>query len=440
MSSTTTELPATLDGARIKLRELRGRNDEALDKLRQFIESRGETMTKADTEIADRLERRVDEVQSEIKQIQDRWPETREPSVGVVRDAALPEIAPRFPFPMGFDDEPKGIVGSFVAKRTGNDFEGEQASAFSLGRAVRGIATGNWNDADLELRAMSIGTDTAGGHAVPALLAGEVIDRITAQSVALQAGVRVVPLESSTVKFPRINDGVVGTWRAENTSVTDDEPAFDAVTLTAKTLAVSVKLSLELLEDLSQAGSDAIEREITNAISSQLDSAVFNGSGSGQEPKGIRNQTGIATRTNGTNGASPSWSQFNDAVSTVRQAGLEPNAIVAHPRTLAALGNLTDTTGQWIARPSYLDGVNILSTTSVPTNITTGSASNTSVAICGQFNHCLLGVRPSFGVRVLRDQSRYIDTLSVGIVAYLRADVQLSQPTAFAVETGIKAS
>ncbi|MEI6403303.1 MAG: phage major capsid protein [Actinomycetota bacterium] len=442
MSITSTELPATLDGARIKLSELRGRNDEALDKLRDFIDSRGDTMTKADTEIADRLERRVDDVQSEIKSVQDRWPETREPSNIAVRQAALPAVNPRLHDLLGgvSDDAPKGVLGEFIQQRDGLEFDGAPASDFSLGKAIRGVTTGNWNDADLELRAMSIGTDTAGGHAVPTPLAGEVIDRVSARAVALQAGVRVVPMDAATQKFPRISSGVTGGWKAENDAVTVSDPALDSVTLTARTLAVATKLSYELLEDLSEAGAAAIENAITDSIAKQLDSAIFNGSGTAPEIRGIRNQSGITERTNGTNGASPSWSILNDAVAQVRQAGFNPNAVVLHPRTSAVLGNLTDTTGQWIARPAYLDGVQTLDTTSVPTNITTGSSSNTSIAIAGQFDQAILGVRPSFGIRVVQDASRYADSLSVLLVAYLRADVVLAQPTAFAVAKGIKAS
>ena len=48
-----------------------------------------------------------------------------------------------------------------------------------------------------------------------------------------------------------------------------------------------------------------------------------------------------------------------------------------------------------------------------------------------------MGIRTDFTLRFLGE--RYLaDTLSYAFLAYLRADVQVAQPTAFVVDTGVR--
>jgi hypothetical protein len=48
-----------------------------------------------------------------------------------------------------------------------------------------------------------------------------------------------------------------------------------------------------------------------------------------------------------------------------------------------------------------------------------------------------VGIRTDFRLRFLGE--RYLaDNLQYAFLAYLRADVQLAQPTAFAVDTGVR--
>ena len=49
----------------------------------------------------------------------------------------------------------------------------------------------------------------------------------------------------------------------------------------------------------------------------------------------------------------------------------------------------------------------------------------------------MIGVRTDFNLRFLRE--RFVaDNLQYAFLAYLRADVQLAQPTAFVVDTGVR--
>jgi HK97 family phage major capsid protein len=80
----------------------------------------------------------------------------------------------------------------------------------------------------------------------------------------------------------------------------------------------------------------------------------------------------------------------------------------------------------------------MLTTKSIPVNLTTGTSTDTSEIYTGDWSNLLLGIRTSFTLRFLSE--RYLaDTLSYAYLAYLRADVALAQPSAFVVDTGVRA-
>jgi hypothetical protein len=108
----------------------------------------------------------------------------------------------------------------------------ERHEGVGLGDAVRAMITGARND--LERRALSEGTSSAGGYTVPAPLASWFIDRLRAQSVVIRAGAMTVPMASQTMAIARLEtDPTIG-WRAENAALAEGDPTFGRVLLTAK--------------------------------------------------------------------------------------------------------------------------------------------------------------------------------------------------------------
>ena len=74
----------------------------------------------------------------------------------------------------------------------------------------------------------------------------------------------------------------------------------------------------------------------------------------------------------------------------------------------------------------------------MPTSLTTGTSTTSSLIFAGDWRRLVIGVRNGLSIKVVRDSSRYIDTLETVIVASVRADIALEQPAAFAVEKGVK--
>jgi HK97 family phage major capsid protein len=319
-----------------------------------------------------------------------------------------------------------------------------EARALSFDRLVRGLVTGDWQGADAEQRAVSESPFTAGGHMVPTPVAATVIDKARNASRVFQAGATTIPMTSSSLKYPRLVTEATPAWRNEAAAITDQAMTFDAVTFTAQTMAMLVKISLELFEDAPNAD-DVIANSFAQQIALELDRVALRGTGTAPEPRGIVNQTGVTLTAHGANGSTigspPSagvmgWEFLVQAAGAVRNSNFEPNAQIMAPRTDQSLALLRDTTNQYIAPPRYLDNLTRLTTKQVPINLTVGSSSDCSEVYTGQWSQLLVGIRTGFTLKFLGE--RFIDNGQYAFLAYLRGDIQLAQPAAFNVDTGVR--
>jgi HK97 family phage major capsid protein len=315
--------------------------------------------------------------------------------------------------------------------------EGHADEPLSLQRYLRGMATAKWDGADHE-RALAEATIGAGGALVPAPLSARVIDLARNQTRVFQAGAITVPMTSQTLALARLTGEGAPAWKTEGANITAADLTFDRVTFTARTLVRRVDLSVELFEDADPSSEDVIARSFAGQMAVELDRAALLGTGTAPEPRGVLNQSGVTLTAHGANGtAITNYDWWLDAIGAVRAAGFEPNAHIQAPRSSTSLSKLKEaTTNAYLAPPAGL--LPMLTTRSVPITITTGTSTDTSYVFTAQWDQLMVGIRTDFTLRFLGE--RFLaDTLSYSFVAYLRADVQLAQPTAFVVDTGVRA-
>jgi HK97 family phage major capsid protein len=313
--------------------------------------------------------------------------------------------------------------------------QGEPAPSFD--RYLRGLVTGDWTGAEHE-RALSEGTLTAGGHLVPTPLSARVIDLARNQTRVFQAGAITVPMTAATLKLARLTTENAPAWHAENAAITDADMVFDSVTFTARTLTRLIKLSVELFDDSDPSAEDVIARSFAAQVALELDRVALRGSGTAPEPRGVLNQSGITTTTHGANGTAISNYDFwLDAKGTVLGNNFEPNAHIQAPRSTTSLSKLKEaTTNAYLAPPASM--LPMLATKQVPINLTVGTSTDCSEIYTADWSNLLIGIRTEFQLLFLRE--RFLaDNLQYAFLAYLRADVQLAQPSAFVVDTGVRA-
>ena len=156
-----------------------------------------------------------------------------------------------------------GSLREHAARSSGDDYRG-----LRLGQFLRAMVVGP--KSEIERRALSEGTDSAGGFTTPDILARELIDLLRAKAVTLRAGARILTLESDKTTIARLATDPVATWRAENAAVAESDPTFSAVVLAPKTLAVIVRASRELIED-SLNIENGLTTALAGALSAELD-------------------------------------------------------------------------------------------------------------------------------------------------------------------------
>jgi HK97 family phage major capsid protein len=307
----------------------------------------------------------------------------------------------------------------------------------SFDRYLRGLVTGDWTGAEHE-RALSEGTLTAGGHLVPTPLSARVIDLARNATRVFQAGAITVPMTAQTLKLARLTGEGTPAWKAENAAITAADMTFDAVTFTARTLVRLVTLSVELFEDADPSSEDVIARSFAAQVALELDRVALRGSGTAPEPRGVLNTSGITTTTHGANGAAiANYDFWLDAKGVVMGNNFEPNAHIQAPRSTTSLAKLKEaTTNAYLQPPASM--LPMLATKQVPINLTVGTSTDCSEIYTGDWSQLMVGIRTDFQLLFLRE--RFVaDNLQYAFLAYLRADVQLAQPAAFVVDTGVRA-
>ena len=80
-------------------------------------------------------------------------------------------------------------------------------------------------------------------------------------------------------------------------------------------------------------------------------------------------------------------------------------------------------------------------TNQVPVNLTKGGANNASDIFVGAFENCMIGIRTGMQMEVSRvaadSTGSAFTQAQVWVRAYLRCDVQLVHPQAFAIINGV---
>ena len=346
---------------------------ERLDEILKRAEREGRDLTPEEAAECDRLERRLRQLYHELE---------------TVAFARSLEGQPSGEF------RPSGIVDTL--------------------RALAGLPT---QRSTTETR----GLNASGSALITDYVAKTFFDAVRAALVTAAAGVQVFEIEGNSVNIPRLDSDPAVAWLSEGTQLTESDPAIAAVTLTPKILASLVRVSRTLLEDSGGLAEQIVENSLRRAVAGALDRAVLLGSGTGAEPRGILNTSGIGETT--LSAAPTSWDVLIDAADALREQNFEPTAAIMHPSAANLFNKLKDTTNRYIEQPSSVP--RILTTTAMPQK----------TVLVGDFKQAVLGVRAGLELQIITLRERFMDYLQYGFVVLSRADVAVIRDAAFYVLT-----
>src|SRR5262245_543249 len=160
-----------------------------------------------------------------------------------------------------------------------------------------------------EQKALSEGTDSAGGYLVPPDIMAEILARV-AQDAIVRSRARVVNTSRDMVKWPRLlphttlgsiySSGFVGTWAGETPAFTDTDPGFGMFDIPVRKIRVATKLSNDLIADAITNVPAFLARNGAENMALVEDEGFLNGDGSALRPQGILNGGAASIDVEGT--------------------------------------------------------------------------------------------------------------------------------------------
>jgi len=174
----------------------------------------------------------------------------------------------------------------------GFEIEASEAAAAKLGRASRGITV----PADVMRRDLNVGTATAGGNLVETELdAANFIDLLRNASALDRAGATVLTGLSGNVSIPRQSGAATAYWVAESGSPTESQQTIDQVSLTPKTCGAYTDFSRRLIIQSSIDVENMVRTDLAKVLALEIDRVGLYGSGSSNQPLGLKDTTGVLT-------------------------------------------------------------------------------------------------------------------------------------------------
>jgi len=202
------------------------------------------------------------------------------------------------------------------------EIEASEAAANKEGRASRGITI----PMDVMKRDLNVGTATAGGNLVETELdSANFIDLLRNASALDQAGATVLTGLSGNVNIPRQSGAATAYWVAESGSPTESQPTIDQVSLSPKTCGAFTDFSRKLMIQSSIDVENMVRGELAKVLALEIDRVGLYGSGSSNQPLGLKDTTGVLTEDFAAN--TPTFSEVVALESDVAGA----NALLGSP-------------------------------------------------------------------------------------------------------------
>jgi HK97 family phage major capsid protein len=339
----------------------------------------------------------------------------------------------------------KGANQKFVYKGSIANKSDEEVSKMESKEKMASFIKAVYNkdtDSLAKFKAMSEGTNSAGGFVVPEEFAAEV-NRVVEDFGLVAKLARKIPMSSDTLNIPTLSSSVTVSWPGENTAGTASQPVLASVILASKTLVGITPMSNELLVEL-----------FAEAIAGEMDNQGLNGSGS--PFTGILGNGSVTVVTpavgNSTFTLCSTPDNARTLISNVKPWALQGSAFIMH-RTVwelfqikksstggdyfisAAVPVLTGVAGQSYptAAAGTLWGYPVFLSDKMPT--TTGVS--TKYVIFGNLKHLYVGERAGMNVTISEHATVGSDSLfeknMSAVRVTMRTAIVVGLPTAFSV-------
>lgn len=244
-----------------------------------------------------------------------------------------------------------------------NDKRAQEAAAFeiecsqqaerTLGKQAKGIIVPE----DVLGRAFNAGgaantpsgAQTGSNLVETSLMTGSFIEMLRNRTTIMQLGTSMGGLVGN-VDIPKQTGGATAYWLGEGDDATEGTPTIGQIELSPKTLAAYTDLTRRLMMQSTPDAEGIVRRDLVNAVAQAMDYAGFYGSGTANQPRGLKNYTGINAKDFAA--TNPTFAELVEMESLIAadnadlgQMGYIVNAMMrGHLKTTPKFGTGTETT------------------------------------------------------------------------------------------------
>lgn len=292
---------------------------------------------------------------------------------------------------------------------------------------------------------LGTGTDADGGYLTPTEFRGALIEKLYKQPV-IRSRASTIPLASDKLEIPVESTTPQTNWTTELDQITQSDPTFDQVLLTANNLFGISRMSRQLLADSATTPElvDWIVNRFSAAIGRSEDTAFMVGDDV-EKPKGIRQETFSNTVSGGS--ANITADNLIDTFYALPNQYRQNAVWLLHDDTAKAIRKLKDSDGQYIwvdtfgrglretgEQPALL-GRPVLIQNDIPTNL--GAGTNESEVYFGDLSYYLVGDRQQVFSEMSTEEGESFARHRAAVKVGERVDGRTALTEAFSQLTGV---
>lgn len=177
------------------------------------------------------------------------------------------------------------------------EMECSEAAQRQMGRTAQGILV---PEDVLQSRAFNAGgaantpagAQTGSNLVQTQLLAGSFIEMLRNRTTLMRLATTMGGLVGN-VDIPKQTGGATAYWLGEGDDTTEGSPSIGQLGLSPKTVGAYTDITRRLLMQSTPDAEALVRKDLANAMAQEIDRAGYYGSGTGNQPRGIKNYTGI---------------------------------------------------------------------------------------------------------------------------------------------------
>jgi HK97 family phage major capsid protein len=386
-------------------------------------------------EKAGRDERTEDEVDETTRSENSRW------------EKAIEELARKtggrlhaYTYPTRFQAGQRGLADVRPKSIIDRMLNGDPKPAIRAINFFRALVQGDMQELrkwqGREARALGEATVSAGGALVPEEFAADVIAKLgDLTPLANREFMRIIPMNSDLIRFPRLSTLPVAVYGTENTDPTGQtEPGWDQLELVAREAVLVVPMSMYLVDDASVELISYLTDLFAEALARLRNLKMLTGTGT-QEPEGVFTNPSINSKSYLTTDTGTKLDSITDTFFGVPAAYRDGAMWITSDIGLSVLSKLKDTTFQLALTRITDEPFNRLYGKPLFTTEAIGTGTPTK-ALFGNWKYYAFGDRMTMQAATDRG-GKYFSARQVALRVIERYDGRVAQPAAFCQLTGV---